>query len=78
MPHLKRRNTGFLLVLIGGAFLLTLTLGLVFHPDITLITILLIVQGLICAAIWLWHQANRQATGAEWWQDDEASGWRGY
>ncbi|MEZ4591274.1 MAG: hypothetical protein R3D55_09030 [Chloroflexota bacterium] len=78
MPHLKRRNTRFFLFLIGGAILLTLTLGLIFHLNITLVTVLLVVQGLIFAALWLWHQANRQATGSEWWQDDEASGWRGY
>jgi len=28
--------------------------------------------------MWLWYQANLRANDGEWWQDDEASGWRGY
>ncbi|MCA9917948.1 MAG: hypothetical protein KC445_08355 [Anaerolineales bacterium] len=75
-PH--KRNMRFLLVCIAGIMALTLTAGLTLRLDITAITILLIFQGLIFAAIWLWHHANRHTTGQEWWQDNEASGWRGY
>lgn len=78
MQQSKQRNTRFLLFIMGGAICLTLALGLGFQLAITLITVLLIVEGLIFAALGLWHQANRQATGDEWWQDDEASGWRGH
>jgi len=73
--HRKRR---WLLFLIGGAMLVTLALGIVFQLSTVLITVLLLVLGMILAAMWLWYQANRRASGDEWWQDDEASGWRGY
>lgn len=78
MQQSRRRNTRFFLFVIGGAIPLTLILGLVFDLATTLITVLLIVEGLTFMATWLWYQANHRATGEEWWQDDHASGWRGY
>ncbi len=72
------RRRRWLLFLIGGAMLVTLALGIVFQLSTVLITVLLLVLGLIFATVWLWYQANLRASGDEWWQDDEASGWRGY
>jgi len=78
MKKSSKRNGRFLLFLIGGAMPIMLILGLIFRFSIVLLTVLLLVMGLILAAMWLWYQANQQASGDEWWQDDEASGWRGY
>lgn len=78
MKHSTDRIHRFLLVLVGGAIPVTLTLGIVFRLSPSLITVLILVLGLMLAAMWLWYQANLDATGKEWWQDDEASGWRGY
>ncbi len=72
------RNRPWLLYLVGGGIPITLALGTIFRLSTVLITVLLLVMGIIFAAMWLWHMANRQASGDEWWQDDETSGWRGY
>ncbi|MBK8903616.1 MAG: hypothetical protein IPM53_20705 [Anaerolineaceae bacterium] len=74
-PHRIRR---LLLFLVGGAMPVTLTIGIIFHLPPSLLTVVILVLGLILAAMWLWYQANLHATGDEWWQDDQASGWRGY
>lgn len=78
MKESKNRTRRFLLFLVGGAMPVTLTLGIIFQLSTVLITALLLAIGMIFAAMWLWHQANLRARGDEWWQDDEASGWRGY
>lgn len=78
MKESKNRTLRFFLFLVGGAMPFTLILGLIFRLSTVLITVLLIVLGMILAAMWLWYQANLRASGDEWWQDDEASGWRGY
>lgn len=39
---------------------------------------LLVIAGFLGSAAALWRRANAQADGSEWWQDEEASGWRGY
>ena len=39
---------------------------------------LLVIAGFLGSAAALWRRANERADGSEWWQDDEASGWRGY
>lgn len=72
--HLRR----WPLFLIGAAMLIVLAAGIIFQLSTALITVLLLIMGMILAAMWLWYQANLQASGDEWWQDDEASGWRGY
>lgn len=78
MQKPTQHYTRFLLFLLGTTILLTLISGLVFNLTLSLMIVLLVVQSLVLAAVWLWHQANWQATGDEWWQDDDASGWRGY
>jgi len=74
---INRKRRG-LLYFIGGAILVTLALGIVFQLSKVLITVLVLILGMIFAATWLWYHANLHASGDEWWQDDEASGWRGY
>lgn len=78
MKKSRNRIRRLLLFLIGGAMPVVLTVGIIFHLSPSLITVLMLVLGLILAAMGLWYQANVRATGDEWWQDDQASGWRGY
>lgn len=78
MKHSPHRIRRFLLFLVGGAMPVTLTIGIIFQLSPALVTAIILVLGLILAAMWLWYQANLRATGDEWWQDDQASGWRGY
>ena len=78
MKRSTNRTRRFLLFLVGGAMPVILILGMVFRLPPSLITVLILVLGLMLAAMWLWYQANLDATGDEWWQDDQASGWRGY
>ena len=37
-----------------------------------------VLAALVAGSIALWIHANEDAEGSEWWQDDDASGWRGY
>ena len=37
-----------------------------------------VVAALVAGSIGLWTYANEDADSSEWWQDDDASGWRGY
>lgn len=39
---------------------------------------IVLLLGLISATMAMWVYANNRADGSEWWQDDDASGWRGY
>lgn len=78
MNRSGNRLRRFLLFLVGGALPVILTIGILLHLSPSLLTSLMVVLGLILAAMWLWYQANLDATGDEWWQDDQASGWRGY
>ena len=78
MNRSTNRIRRFLLFLVGGSMPVILTIGIIFHLSSSLITVLMLVLGLILAAMWLWYQANVRAKGDEWWQDDQASGWRGY
>jgi ABC-type transport system involved in cytochrome bd biosynthesis fused ATPase/permease subunit len=74
----SRRKRNLPLLLAGGAIPAFIVLSIVFNiPEAAVIT-LLIVLGIIFCSMALWSFANRNADGSEWWQDDSASGWRGY
>ncbi len=64
--------------LIGGAIPTVLLVSLYFHLSQTLFIPIVTVLVLIFATMLLWAYANRKSDGSEWWQDDEASGWRGH
>lgn len=66
------------LILVGGAIPTILILGNFFAVRQAVVIILVISLGLIFGTMALWTYANRKANGSEWWQDDSASGWRGY
>ena len=75
---LQKKHSNFVAVLLVGLIVTAVTLGGYFQISPTFITIFVVIAGLILATVLLWSYANRQATGSEWWQDDTASGWRGY
>lgn len=66
------------LILAGGAIPTILILGNFFAVRQAVVIIMMISLGLIFGTMSLWTYANRKADGSEWWQDDSASGWRGY
>ena len=72
----RQRNSAIyiLLLLVPAA----LVAGLIFHLSQAFLVPLVIVLGLVIGAVALWARASRSADGSEWWQDDDASGWRGY
>jgi hypothetical protein len=52
--------------------------GVIFHLSQSFLVPLLTIVILFLGAFALWSRANKNADGSEWWQDDDASGWRGY
>lgn len=66
------------LVLIGGAIPTAIILSSYFELSKTAVIPLIVVLILIFGSMALWTYANRHVDGSEWWQDDNASGWRGY
>lgn len=66
------------LILVGGMIPAVVVLSIYFDFPQTVTILLLIILGLIFGSMALWSYANRDANGSEWWQDDNASGWRGY
>lgn len=66
------------LILVGGAIPTVIILSSLFNwPKRAFIPIVVILS-LIFATLALWAYANRKVDGSEWWQDEDASGWRGY
>ena len=66
------------LLLVGGAIPTVIILSSLFNwPKRAFIPVVVILS-LIFAALALWAYANRKVDGSEWWQDESASGWRGY
>lgn len=66
------------LAFIGVASIGGMIVALEFGVSQTLVIVIALLVGLIIGAMTLWHHANANATGDEWWQDDSCSGWRGY
>ena len=72
------KRSWWLLVLPGGFIALDFILGNV-YSILSRITIpLFLIALLVLSAMMMWARATAHATGDEWWQDDSASGWRGY
>jgi len=64
----------FLGTIISGIILV----GISFHLSQAFITPVIVFIFLIIGATALWKNANKNADGSEWWQDNESSGWRDY
>lgn len=66
------------LIFIGGAIPVVILLSSSFNwPNTALIPVIVILS-LIFSAVALWTYANRETNDSDWWQDESASGWRGY
>lgn len=65
-------------VLLMGLTAAAIVLGSSLGVSYSFIIIFVMVAGLILGTMLLWQYANHHADGSEWWQDDSASGWRGY
>ena len=65
-------------ILVGGLLPVTIILGSVFQLPQAFVIIVVVILSIVFGSMALWAYANRHADGSEWWQDDQASGWRGY
>lgn len=74
----KMRRINFVMVMVAGLMFSAVVLGAYLKIPYAFILIFVIVAGLILGTVSLWRYANQHADGSEWWQDDSASGWRGY
>jgi len=68
----------FALILIGGSIPVIFLLKSYLHLSQAAEVALIVVLSLIFASLALWIYATDHADGTERWQDDDASGWRGY
>lgn len=78
MKSKTRQKTHMLLVLVGGAIPTTLILSSYFKLPEAFAISAVVILALLFGSMALWTYANRETNGSEWWQDDSASGWRGY
>jgi hypothetical protein len=65
-------------ILLGVVIAIAVLLAAIFGLPKMVAIPLFMLLGLGAAATALWIHARRRADGSEWWQDDNASGWRGY
>jgi hypothetical protein len=72
------RKRILLLVLISSAIPSIILLGSTFGLSLSTSVPLIVLLSLAAGATALWVNANRHSNGSEWWQDDNADGWRGY
>ncbi len=68
----------YLLILVCGAIPIVMLLNSLFSWPKRAIIPIVVILGLLFATLALWAYANRETDGSEWWQDESASGWRGY
>jgi ABC-type transport system involved in cytochrome bd biosynthesis fused ATPase/permease subunit len=78
MNTINRKRKLLPLILVGGAIPTLIVLAVVFELPQAAVIALLIILIIVFFSMALWSHANRNADGSEWWQDDSASGWRGY
>lgn len=74
----RTRHGNWATVLLIGLTAAAIVLGSSLGIPHSFIIIFVMVAGLILGTALLWQYANHHADGSEWWQDDSASGWRGY
>lgn len=78
MQTKSKRTDQFLLTLVAGMIPVTIVLGNYFDMSVAAIVTIVMVASLIFGWLLMWIHANQHATGQEWWQDNDCSGWRGY
>lgn len=76
--RIKARWNKYSPLFVGGAIPTIIILSSLFNwPKRTFIPVVVVLT-LTFAVMILWAYANKEVDGAEWWQDESASGWRGY
>lgn len=78
MKQSKKRTHLSIVAIVGGGLTLALVLALAFGLREAYLVPAVVAGVLLFGVVWLWEHANAHADGSEWWQDDDASGWRGY
>ena len=74
-----KQITTIIALLMLGALPLIVFLGPGLHISLPGIVAFLLLDLLLLGAIALWRHAHADSNGGEpWWDDDSASGWRGY
>ncbi len=77
MQRANGRSAKTVLTVLGAILLFAMVLDL-FGVSHAALVVLATVAVIVLGAAALWSHATAVATGDEWWQDDDASGWRGY
>lgn len=77
MKRKKNWRNYVMLVLLGVIMVVLMALGHFTAVPARFLIVLETIDGIWLGALVLWCYANGRADGSEWWQDDEASGWRG-
>jgi len=72
------RGNKLILGLLAGLIPAIILFGHFFGLSQAWIVVIVIVAALVWGWLAIWTHANARADGTEWWQDDSASGWRGY
>ncbi len=72
------QKNSWLLILMGGSIPVAFVLGALLNISQDIVVIYVVIMALLSGAAAIWQHANQNASGDEWWQDDSASGWRGY
>lgn len=75
--HFKRGNK-LVLALLAGLIPAIMLFGRFLGLSQAWIVVIVVVAALVWGWTAMWSHANAKADGTEWWQDDNASGWRGY
>lgn len=65
-------------LLIAVSIPVIMVLGAYFDVAVAYLAVYAVFAAIVAGAAALWQHANGHADGSEWWQDDSASGWRGY
>lgn len=77
MQRANGRSTKKILSFLGAVLLTAMVLDM-FGVSHAALVVLSTAAVILLGAMALWSHATAVANGSEWWQDDDASGWRGY
>lgn len=78
MKSRSKLSGSMVLVLLIGAIPASILLENYFGVPAALSIPLVVILLLFCGTVALWSHANRHKDKHPWWEDDNASGWRGY
>lgn len=78
MKSRSNRKASMVLVLLIGAIPASILLENYFAVPAVVSIPLVVILLLFCGTVALWSHANKHKGEHQWWEDDHASGWRGY